>query len=111
MGELAATIDGVECKITQTSRESFSCTIQPKNKISLIGHQKGHNGLRRNTLRGSQSFDYTNFAEIKEYDIAPTFETRWDHLSGVDVQYIYEGWFIPPITSQYRFWVTCRSKC
>lgn len=34
-GDVVAKIDGVDCKVTSTSRESVSCTVQPKASKSI----------------------------------------------------------------------------
>jgi hypothetical protein len=113
-GDVVAKIDGVDCKVTSTDRESFSCTVQPKAKKSVINVPlMGHNGLRVNTLRAPKGLPW-NYTQIlgnqtPNYTIGTEFEELMLHDNHFYRH--HEGWFIPPKTTGYRFYTVCTDLC
>lgn len=118
VGNVSATVDGVECTVTAQSNTAISCFIgETANASATNASYVGHNGLRRtlvNTTYASAKVgmssvhDETNDMDRK-YEIATTFAAPYGE--GNYLGNVYKGWFVPPKTTQYRFYMACDDNC
>jgi len=103
---ISAAVDGQDCAVTSYSDNSFSCLVAEKTEISDLNvSYTGSHGIRR-SLYNSTSYMNWNYPEWYE-------DKRTDHLMlSVENPYsegnymlsVYKGWFIPPKTTNYRFY-------
>lgn len=111
---IKATVDGVDCEITNHHDFSFSCLVASKDEISVVGdnatYYQGSNGLRREIYN---STGWVNWNSLDSYDyraeLATAAETPYNE--GTYIANKLKGWFIPPATTSYRFYQACDDYC
>lgn len=119
---IKATVAGVECKVTNYSKTSFNCEVQKASAVSPKNvPQTGSNGLRQkvtnSTLGGTTGNSFVRINTLDDatkgwqlFDqLSTTFETteNYGHFYGKH----YVGWFVPPETTKYRFYMACDDYC
>lgn len=118
VGNVSATVDGVECTITAQSNTAISCFVgATANASATNASYVGHHGLRRTLVNTTHSDTKVNMATVydetngfaREEGIATTFAAPYnqgDYLGNV-----FKGWFVPPKTTGYRFYMACDDNC
>jgi hypothetical protein len=110
-GNIVATVDGVDCEVTRYNEDGFSCDIQAKGEVSSSGEPTlGSPGIRWRYINGN-NLDASN---LDQYDA-----TSEQILTQFEVPYKYsntfghhlKGWFIPPASTYYRFYMSCDDYC
>jgi hypothetical protein len=111
-GNITASVDGVNCAITQFQDDSFSCEVAAKSAISSAGHYSGSHGLRRSFYNTTYwMHDWNKFDTEKHNDsLSMNFETPYT-LPGSFLANRMRGYFVPPVTSRYRFYMSCNDRC
>jgi len=119
-GDIAATLDGVECEVTSRGKDQFCCTVGPKAEASVAdAPTAGEHGVRKRTIDGSDwsdvSYWYDIDLEAPEDDVTITHSVALQYEGGYSVgsYYVnhYYGWFVAPATTRYRFYVVCDDHC
>ena len=105
-------IDGVNCVVTRFMTEKFDCTVESKGEVSQTeGNFQGSHGIRR------KFWNYTNNAAFRWYNDPPQYETIHTNMETLRINdgdwFVNEfrGWFIPPETTKYRFYIACDRYC
>lgn len=110
-GAIEARIDGHLCKVTQSSRTQFSCTVQAAPQASdLAKKYVGQHGMRRKFVNETSMPDYKNMDQYTgEERLSLNFEAEKEY--GDYLGSTYKAWFVPPTDGRYRFYMTCDDKC
>lgn len=113
-GNITATVDGVNCTITDFSQNAFSCEVQPKAEVSdpNITDHVGSNGMIRQFYQTETKgwFNWNDFNNMNASEsLALTFSTPHGIANFYGTR--MKGWFIPPATTNYRFYVACDDWC
>jgi len=110
-GNITASVDGVNCSVTQYQDSSFSCEVQPATSASPTNvSQAGQHGLRR------QFYNHTSSLSLSTYS---TYNYTESLNLNFEVPYYQDnylankmyGWFVAPATTAYRFYQTCDDGC
>lgn len=105
-------IDGVACKVIYSDLHKFKCVTGAKSTPSIAGNYIGQHGLRRKFYNTSYALNWTSLASSPDYieklalDLEAPYNI-WDAQMGN----VYSGYFKPPMTGRYRFYVTCDDLC
>jgi hypothetical protein len=111
-GNITATVDGVNCVVTQSQDDSFSCEVQPKATISQPGNYSGSHGLRRSFYNTTSYMWHWSDFETKEHNDSLQMDTQTPYsLPGNLMANRLKGWFVPPVTTRYRFYMACDDQC
>jgi len=96
--------------VTSVYEESFSCQVEAKDAVSDTGLFVGSNGMRRR-FRSKVGMVYTGIDnyEITNETLSLQMEVPKD--VGSQLANVMKGWFIPPATTRYRFYIACDDMC
>jgi len=110
-GNITATVDGVNCTVTQHQERSFSCEVAPRSAVSVDNvAQPGSHGLRRKDVRksGWPAWSHLDEAGHSEH-LSMHFEAPYSN--GDKLGNVMSGFFVAPKTARYRFYMSCNDKC
>jgi hypothetical protein len=111
-GNITATVDGANCVVTQFQDDSFSCEVQPKATISQPGLYPGSHGVRRsfynttNYMWHWSDFDTQPHVDSLLMDMQTPYSLPGDRMANR-----MKGYFVPPVTTRYRFYMSCDDQC
>ena len=110
-GVIDAKIDGQVCKVTAVSKYEFSCTVQAKAAASDLSKKYiGQHGISRKFVNKGKRLNFNTIkTESGQMQLALNMESDWN--KGDNIGSHYKGWFVPPTTARYRFYMTCDDKC
>jgi len=96
--------------VTSVYEESFSCQVEAKDAVSDTGLFVGSNGVRRR-FRSKVGMGYNRIDnyEITNETLSLQMEVPKD--VGSQLANVMKGWFIPPATTRYRFYISCDDMC
>jgi len=107
---ITAHVDGVACEVTSYSDFSFSCLVAESSVWDNTTYYQGSNGLRKEVYNHT---DWMNWNLLSSYDyyaeLALAVESPYYHADKIANK--FKGWFIPPKTTNYRFYQACDDYC
>lgn len=110
------TVDGVNCTVTRVEVEEMDCTVQPATKESDHNMTTvGSHGVRRTIVTNPGSHVHLKYIN----DTSKNYTTEEKLAMTMSIPYneenyygnILKGWFIPPATTKYRFYMACDDDC
>ena len=116
LANVEVTVDGVACKVTNSTLESITCVTGAAAAVSLEGPQPGHHGLKQRIIdfedpnKGPYWGMFTDGQHpVVETKLLTGFENSYGNYSrlGTDAQ----GWFKAPETGKYKFHMSCNNYC
>jgi hypothetical protein len=114
-------VDGVGCTVTEQTKTSLSCTVQSSAIASVVNNDTayvGQHGIRRTLVNSTESADKVKISTVNDTSVmdfvrneslALTLSTPLDE--GTNIGNVFKGWFIPPATTNYKFWMACDDHC
>ena len=120
-GKIDAKVDGVPCNVTSFAKDQFTCEVQPAASASVVDVPHiGQHGIRRmlvnSSMNANQQYVWLdNFDDMTKPDW-----TRQESLAmniemppnlGDRMSNNFTGWFVPPATTRYRFYMSCDDHC
>jgi len=108
---IVATVDGVACEITNYADFSFSCLVASSDAVSdNTTSYQGSNGLRREVYNHTTWMNWNNLPSYDYYaELALALETPYYNADKIASK--FKGWFIPPKTTNYRFYQAFDDYC
>jgi len=110
-----AKIDGVSCTVTSYKEDSFDCTVNKKDAKSVTGDQVGQHGVRREFWNFAKEADpaaaLKQWHSVKAHKETLRTSTETPYNEGSSLANRMKGWFVPPATTKYRFYMSCSTKC
>ncbi|CDW80878.1 ipt tig domain containing protein [Stylonychia lemnae] len=108
-------IDGIECKVLSHSLKKLTCKTGAQPKSSTDQFFVGSNGLKRSFYNITdqsigQSWSRLVSENLQEISIALSFETQRNQMDGYSGN-IFKGYFKPPTSGRYRFYMACDDAC
>ena len=107
------TVDGVACKVTETSAESLTCITGKTENVSFEGSQPGSPGVLSRVIEptGNPSWNYRDPTKIDEKYVTTKLLTNWEdnHRRHITANTHSKGWFKAPETGKYRFHISSRN--
>jgi len=118
-GEIDAKLDGVDCVVTSKTDKEFTCNVQEAAQVSTVDVPHiGQHGARREMVDSSLSSSHVWFSNFD--DLTKPDWTRKESLSmqleapsyvGDRVGHRFKTWFEAPLTTNYRFYMSCDDDC
>jgi len=118
-GNIVAKVGDLPCTVTSYDKYQFSCTVKDSPAVSdLTTTYVGQHGIKNTLVNTTIAANKVSLATIED-----TTETDWirtNHLSveleshelkGDFYGQIFKGWFIPPATTDYKFYMSCDDHC
>jgi hypothetical protein len=114
---ISATADGKACSLLEYTDTWFTCEITAATSASTAGVPLvGSHGLRKLLVNSSlsttdgyvnlQNYNDLNKPEwMKNMSLSLNLESS-ENL-GDRIAHEYKGWFVPPATTRYRFYMSC----
>jgi hypothetical protein len=114
---ITATADGKACPVLEHHESWFTCEVASSTSVSTTNTPTvGQHGLRKLLTNSSlaSNNDYvslTNYNDLTKPDwmrnmsLALTMESSTN--LGDRFGHEYKGWFVPPATARYRFYMSC----
>jgi len=108
-GNINATVAGQNCTILTYSSHEFTCKVQAVTTATTPNATNvGSNGLRLRHMNQTGSLSWTTLrAEGYEYNESLALTMEVPYAQGDYYGSVMEGWFIPPETTNYRFYIAC----
>jgi len=120
-GTTAITIDGVACVEKSKTDYELVCVTGAASLVSTVAdgtHYAGQNGLKADLYyvgkRGgnvpyTQSHIESNSIEKTNTTLRTSFEMPFRYADYYSTN--TRAWFVPPTSTRYRFYMTCRHRC
>jgi len=98
-GNITATVDGVNCEVTQYHESSFSCELQPASAASATNVSTvGQHGLRRRFYNASSGLSLSSYSS-HSYTESLNLNFEVPYGQGNYLANRMFGWFIAPATT------------
>jgi hypothetical protein len=119
---ITASLDGTPCTILSYKEDSFECEVGVATAASpaIDTPSVGQHGLRRTLVNSSLSTN-SDWVYLSNYeDLTKPDWTRTESLAmtmesspniGDRFAHVYKGWFVPPASTRYRFYMSCDDHC
>ena len=107
-GDVAVMVDQTVCDVTQRSKGEVSCTIKPQTAASALGEYAGQHGVSRKFINDTVAMtDLETAAGVNLLGL--TWEAPYKQSDSLGN--LYQGWFVAPATTRYRFYISCDDDC
>jgi hypothetical protein len=111
-----AKLDGVDCVVRDQSNEGFTCDVQSADAASIVDVPSiGQHGIRKtlvdSSLSGNDFVWFSSFDDLTKPDWTrdESLALQLEAPSGVGDRLAHEfkGWFVAPLTTNYKFYMAC----
>jgi len=110
-------VGGTPCQVTSSTNEKIECVLDPTASVPTDASFVGQHGIRRtfvNTSHTEPKVHPNTIHDMKQNfprreTLAMTLTTELN--AGDYIGNVFKGWFIPPETTNYRFWQACDDWC
>ena len=117
-GNISVTVAGLPCIVSFFTNTQINCQVSPSSNISNTnGTFIGSNGIRRTMYNGTNQ-NTVNFNNMKISNPSNltisnllTLQLETSLSSGYYYGSVLQGWFVPPESTNYRFYMACDDMC